>query len=90
MGLFTTNWRAKVCSGWAESSPTGSRGGAPGAPDAARAGSRRIQPEYQRNYIYADGEGKKEQAVIHSLLKGYPLGLIYFNTAQSGRSPSFR
>lgn len=38
-----------------------------------------IQPEYQRNYIYADGGGNKEQAVIHSLLKGYPLGLIYFN-----------
>ena len=38
-----------------------------------------IQPEYQRNYIYADGGGKKERAVIHSLLKGYPLGLIYFN-----------
>jgi len=38
-----------------------------------------IQPEYQRNYIYADGGGKKEEAVIHSLLKGYPLGLIYFN-----------
>jgi len=38
-----------------------------------------IQPEYQRNYIYADEGGKKEQAVIHSLLKGYPLGLIYFN-----------
>lgn len=38
-----------------------------------------IQPEYQRNYIYAEGGGKKEQAVIQSLLKGYPLGLIYFN-----------
>ena len=38
-----------------------------------------IQPEYQRNYIYADGGGKKEAAVIDSLLKGYPLGLIYFN-----------
>ena len=38
-----------------------------------------IQPEYQRNYIYADRGGKKEAAVIHSLLKGYPLGLIYFN-----------
>lgn len=36
-----------------------------------------IQPEYQRNYIYADG--KKDVAVIASLLKGYPLGLIYFN-----------
>ena len=35
-----------------------------------------IQPEYQRNYIYADG--KKDVAVINSLLKGYPLGLIYF------------
>ena len=38
-----------------------------------------IQPEYQRNYIYADGGGNKEQAVIHSLVEGYPLGLIYFN-----------
>ena len=36
-----------------------------------------IQPEYQRNYIYADD--KKDVAVIESLLKGYPLGLIYFN-----------
>lgn len=36
-----------------------------------------IQPEYQRNYIYDDG--KKDVAVIESLLKGYPLGLIYFN-----------
>ena len=35
-----------------------------------------IQPEYQRNYIYADG--KKDVAVIKSLLNGYPLGLIYF------------
>ena len=39
-----------------------------------------IQPEYQRNYIYADGGGTKERAVIVSLLKGYPLGVIYFNT----------
>jgi hypothetical protein len=38
-----------------------------------------IQPEYQRNYIYADSGGKKEVAVIDSLLRGYPLGLIYFN-----------
>ena len=35
-----------------------------------------IQPEYQRNYIYADG--KKDVAVVDSLLKGYPLGLLYF------------
>jgi hypothetical protein len=38
-----------------------------------------IQPEYQRNYIYAESGGKKEAAVIESLLKKYPLGLIYFN-----------
>ena len=43
------------------------------------AGTLTIQPEYQRNYIYADGGGKREVAVIHSLLKGYPLGVIYFN-----------
>lgn len=36
-----------------------------------------IQPEYQRNYIYADG--KRDVAVIESILRGYPLGLIYFN-----------
>lgn len=36
-----------------------------------------IQPEYQRNYIYADG--KRDVAVIESILSGYPLGLIYFN-----------
>ncbi len=36
-----------------------------------------IQPEYQRNYIYADG--KKDVAVIESIVNGYPLGLIYFN-----------
>ena len=38
-----------------------------------------IQPEYQRNFIYADNNGKMEAAVIDSILKGYPLGLIYFN-----------
>lgn len=40
-----------------------------------------IQPEYQRNYIYNDG--KKDVAVIESILKGYPLGLIYFNVEGS-------
>lgn len=35
-----------------------------------------IQPEYQRHYIY--GDGKRDVAVIDSVLKGYPLGLIYF------------
>lgn len=37
-----------------------------------------IQPEYQRNYIYASDGGKKEVAVIESLLKEYPIGLLYF------------
>ncbi len=41
------------------------------------AGKLVIQPEFQRNYIY--GDGKKDVAVIDSLLCGYPLGLIYFN-----------
>ncbi len=36
-----------------------------------------IQPEYQRNYIYA--MKKMDAAVIESILKGYPLGLLYFN-----------
>lgn len=35
-----------------------------------------IQPEYQRNYIYADG--KRDVAVVDSILKGYPLGILYF------------
>ncbi|MBQ9179436.1 MAG: DUF262 domain-containing protein, partial [Firmicutes bacterium] len=42
-----------------------------------------IQPEYQRNYIYADG--KKDVAVVQSLLKGYPLGLIYFVKTADGK-----
>lgn len=44
-----------------------------------------IQPEYQRNYIYADG--KKDVAVIESVLKGYPLGLIYFNRNSEPKFP---
>ncbi len=42
-----------------------------------------IQPEYQRHYIYNDG--KRDVAVIESLLKGYPIGLIYFNRTAEGR-----
>lgn len=42
-----------------------------------------IQPEYQRNYIY--GDGKKDVAVIESLLKGYPLGLLYFVKNKDGK-----
>lgn len=36
-----------------------------------------IQPEYQRNYIYA--EENREAGVVESVLKEYPIGLIYFN-----------
>lgn len=43
-----------------------------------------IQPEYQRNYIYK--EGKREVAVIHSVLKGYPLGLFYFNKSGTDKT----
>lgn len=42
-----------------------------------------IQPEYQRHYIYNDG--KRDVAVIESLLNGYPIGLIYFNRTNDGR-----
>lgn len=42
-----------------------------------------IQPEYQRNYIYADG--KKDAAVIKSILLGYPIGLIYFNQPDASK-----
>jgi len=38
-----------------------------------------IQPEYQRNYLYAEQNGAREIAVIESVLKGYPIGLLYFN-----------
>ena len=42
-----------------------------------------IQPEYQRNYIYADG--KKDVAVVQAALHGYPLGVLYFNKTDDGR-----
>lgn len=41
-----------------------------------------IQPEYQRNYIY--GDNKRDVLVIDSLLRGYPLGLIYFVYNEDG------
>lgn len=44
-----------------------------------------IQPEYQRNYIYASDNGKREIAVIDSVLKGYPIGLIYFNKVDNDK-----
>ena len=42
-----------------------------------------IQPEYQRNYIYADG--KKDVAVVQSALNSYPLGVFYFNKSGEDR-----
>ena len=42
-----------------------------------------IQPEYQRNYIY--GDGKKDVAVIESILNDYPIGLIYFVKTLDGK-----
>lgn len=42
-----------------------------------------IQPEYQRHYIY--GDGKRDVGVINSILKGYPLGIIYFNKRDDGK-----
>lgn len=42
-----------------------------------------IQPEYQRNYIYADG--KKDVAVVQSALHRYPLGVLYFNKVVGDR-----
>ena len=48
-------------------------------------GALTIQPEYQRNYIYASDGGKREMAVIESVLKGYPIGLIYFNTVSKDK-----
>lgn len=43
-----------------------------------------IQPEYQRNYLYSEQHGEREIAVIESVLKGYPLGLIYFYKKENG------
>lgn len=45
-------------------------------------GALTIQPQYQRNYIYKNG--KDDVAVIESLLKQYPLGLVYFNQPEAG------
>jgi 5-methylcytosine-specific restriction endonuclease McrA len=44
-----------------------------------------IQPEYQRNYFYQEKGGKREKEVIHSLLRGYPIGLLYFNKVGDDR-----
>lgn len=49
------------------------------------AGKLTIQPEYQRNYIYINEGGKRERDVIASVLRGYPLELIYFNKVADDR-----
>ena len=49
------------------------------------AGKLTIQPEYQRNYLYSENSGRAEVAVIDSVLKKYPLGLLYFNKLPDGR-----
>ena len=49
------------------------------------AGKLTIQPEYQRNYLYSENKSEKEIAVIDSVLKKYPLGLLYFNKLLDGR-----
>lgn len=49
------------------------------------AGKLTIQPEYQRNYLYSENKSEKEIAVIDSVLKKYPLGLLYFNKLPNGR-----
>jgi hypothetical protein len=51
------------------------------------AGKLTIQPEYQRNYLYLENDGKKEVAVIESILKDYPIGLIYFNRNENFKAP---
>lgn len=43
-----------------------------------------IQPEYQRNYVYNDGKGRDVE-VIESVLKGYPIGLMYFVETDEGK-----
>lgn len=47
------------------------------------AGKLTIQPEYQRSYIYTEKD--RDVAVIDSVLRGYPLGLIYFCKTRSGQ-----
>ncbi len=49
------------------------------------AGQLTIQPEYQRNYLYSENKGQAEIAVADSVLKKYPLGLLYFNKLPDGR-----
>lgn len=43
-----------------------------------------IQPEYQRNFLYANNDSELEIAVIESIRNGYPLGVLYFNQIENG------
>ena len=68
-----TNWTvADICAGFEFSE-------AEGKGLFGLNGNLTIQPEYQRNYLYAQNNGEKEKAVMNSILKGYPIGLLYFN-----------
>lgn len=40
-----------------------------------------VRPEYQREYVY--GEGKRD-AVINTVLQGFPLGIMYFVDRKDG------
>ena len=73
--IFTDLTVADICDGFVYNEPEGKGLFGWG-------GKLVIQPEYQRNYIYADG--KRDVAVVDSLLKGYPLGLLYFVKTASG------
>lgn len=48
------------------------------------AGKLTIQPEYQRNYLYSENSGRAEVAVIDSVLKKYPLGLLILTNCLTG------
>lgn len=42
-----------------------------------------IQPEYQRNYVY--DTDNKDVDVIRSILRGFPIGLLYFRKRTDGK-----
>jgi hypothetical protein len=51
----------------------------------ALSGSVVVQPEFQRNFLYSAKDGKKEKAVIKTLLSGAPIGLIYLSKRPDGK-----
>ena len=40
-----------------------------------------VRPEYQREYVYSDD---KRDAVINTILKGFPLNIMYFVDRKDG------